>query len=75
MALVYPSEKFDEPSRVEEAHVEHAWWNSMETGLKPIVKLMIDSRVLDDGSIEEYVNRDIGFSYAEGINLINTSLS
>jgi hypothetical protein len=41
VALVHSSERLDEPFSFEEAYVEHAWWDVMETGSKPIIDAMI----------------------------------
>jgi hypothetical protein len=51
MALVHYSEKWDEPSIFEEACVEHAWLDAMDTGSKHIVESVIDFRLATDRSV------------------------
>jgi hypothetical protein len=70
MALVHSNERLDEPSSFEEAYVEHAWWDAMETGSKPIVESRIDSKLATDGSVVEYKDRVVGFSQERELTLM-----
>jgi hypothetical protein len=54
--------KLDEPSSLKEASAENVWKDVVETCSKPIVESMIDSKLVVDGSVIEYMNRVIGFS-------------
>ena len=60
LALVYAIEKQGEPSSFEEGDVEHASWDSMEIGSKPIMESIIDSRIAIDGSVERYHDGVVG---------------
>jgi hypothetical protein len=68
MALLYFNEKLDQPSRLEEAHVEHVWQDAMEIGSKPIVESGIDSKLAIYGSVLEY-------SQAERVDIDDTLAS
>ena len=61
MELVYAIEKLGEPSSFEEGDAEHAWWDSMEIGSKPIMESIIDSMLAIDGSVESYHDGVVGF--------------
>ena len=51
--LVHSSGKLDDPSSLEEAYGEHAWFDAMEESLEPTVESDIGSRLSVDGSIVE----------------------
>jgi hypothetical protein len=40
LALVHSNEILEEPFSFEEAYVEHAWWDAMETGLRHIMDVI-----------------------------------
>ena len=60
LALVYVVEKQGEPSSFEEGDAEHAWWDSMEIGSKPIMESIIDSRIAIYVSVERYYDGVVG---------------